>query len=62
MAAFKGKVGLTMEELRGLAELARTLKEVRALEKLVEDELGEDMGKMTDEELEQRAHGAVVKR
>jgi hypothetical protein len=62
VAAFKGRAGLKLEELRGLAELARTLKEVRALEKLVEDELGDELGKASDEELEARAHGAVIRK
>jgi hypothetical protein len=45
---------LSPSDVRTLLDLARTAREARQLEQLVEDELGEELGKLPDDELEER--------
>lgn len=54
VARFKALKGMSPQDIRALSELARTTKEVRQLEALAEDELGEVLAKESDSELEER--------
>ena len=52
---FKGKLNMDLQDIRAVSELAKTAKEIRQLEALLEDEAAEELGKLSDEELAQKA-------
>lgn len=55
VARFKRQTALAPADVRALLDLARTAKEARQLEQLVEDELGAELDGATDAELAERA-------
>lgn len=52
LARLKAKGGLTPQDIRSVEGLARAVREARQLEVLVEEEMGDELGRRSDAELD----------